>query len=138
MPIDYSKYPPNWKTEIRPAILKRAKNTCEHDGCSFRHLETAWSVESFKTGRFIWVKDFKEAIKISRKEGWSLAEDIMVEDKIIKPVKVVLTIAHLDHDESNFNVSMDRLKAMCQLHHIRYDYEEKQRRTKLKSQDRII
>jgi len=24
MPCDYSKYPPNWKTEIRPRILARA------------------------------------------------------------------------------------------------------------------
>lgn len=29
MPIDYNKYPPNWKTEIRPAVLKRADNKCE-------------------------------------------------------------------------------------------------------------
>ena len=29
MPIDYSKYPDNWKTEIRPAVLKRAGNRCE-------------------------------------------------------------------------------------------------------------
>lgn len=137
MPIDYSKYPPNWKAEIRPAILKRANNTCENERCRFKHLEIVWSVESFKTGRFIWVKDFNDAVKISRKEGWSLAEEIMVQDKIIKPVKVVLTIAHLDHDESNFNVSMDRLMAMCQLHHIQYDYEEKQRRTNLKRNDRL-
>jgi hypothetical protein len=29
MPIDYSKYPPNWKSEIRPRILERACNCCE-------------------------------------------------------------------------------------------------------------
>ena len=27
MPIDYSKYPDNWKTEIRPAILERATDS---------------------------------------------------------------------------------------------------------------
>ncbi len=32
MPIDYSKYPPNWKTEIRPAILKREGNKCKFCG----------------------------------------------------------------------------------------------------------
>ncbi len=32
MPIDYSKYPDNWKTEIRPDILKRADNRCEWCG----------------------------------------------------------------------------------------------------------
>ncbi|QTA83900.1 Uncharacterized protein dnl_63240 [Desulfonema limicola] len=29
MPCDYSQYPENWKTEIRPAILKRAGHCCE-------------------------------------------------------------------------------------------------------------
>ncbi len=29
MPVDWSKYSKNWKTEIRPAILLRAKNHCE-------------------------------------------------------------------------------------------------------------
>jgi hypothetical protein len=27
--IDYNDYPPNWKTEIRPAVLARAGNRCE-------------------------------------------------------------------------------------------------------------
>lgn len=29
MPIDYSRYPPNWKRQIRPAILERAGHRCE-------------------------------------------------------------------------------------------------------------
>ena len=29
MPIDYRKYPPDWKTRIRPDILRRANNRCE-------------------------------------------------------------------------------------------------------------
>ena len=32
MPIDYRKYPKNWKTEIRPRILERAQNKCESCG----------------------------------------------------------------------------------------------------------
>lgn len=32
MPIDYSQYPPNWFTEIRPAVLARANNRCENCG----------------------------------------------------------------------------------------------------------
>lgn len=32
MPCDYSKYPSNWKTEIRPRILARAGNRCERCG----------------------------------------------------------------------------------------------------------
>lgn len=34
MPIDYSRYPRNWLTEIRPRILKRAGQTVtEHAHC---------------------------------------------------------------------------------------------------------
>jgi hypothetical protein len=29
MPTDYKKYPRDWKTEIRPAILARAGNCCK-------------------------------------------------------------------------------------------------------------
>ncbi len=46
----------------------------------------------------------------------------------MKIIKVILTIAHLDHDETNWNVKDDRLKAMCQKCHLQYDTEEKYRR----------
>ncbi len=45
-----------------------------------------------------------------------------------KKVKVVLTVAHLDHDETNESITDERLKAMCQLCHLRYDAKEKYRR----------
>lgn len=45
---------------------------------------------------------------------------------------VVLTIAHLDHDEENHFVKDDRLKAMCQRCHLRYDIEGKKKRRKNK------
>lgn len=47
-----------------------------------------------------------------------------------RQVKVVLTVAHLDHDECNHAVQLDRLKALCQLCHLRYDAAEKARRRK--------
>ncbi|WP_432328880.1 hypothetical protein ACRQ5D_10760 [Mucilaginibacter sp. P25] len=34
---------------------------------------------------------------------------------------VVLTIAHLDHDKENWEVTDDRLKALCQRCHLKYD-----------------
>lgn len=39
--------------------------------------------------------------------------------------KVVLTIAHLDHDVSNFNVKTDRLAALCQPCHLKYDSKQR-------------
>lgn len=111
MPIDYSKYPPNW-SEIRKRILERAGNKCECCG-----LENKSKVNSFKkNGVTVW-------------EDLTYAE--WMHRDCPKHVTVILTIAHLDHDEENHNVTDDRLKAMCQLCHLRYDKEEKQRRRKL-------
>jgi hypothetical protein len=93
MPIDYKKYPPTWKTEIRPRILQRANNCCEVCG-----------VENYS--------------KVKRREGSVFEYE----------VKIVLTISHLDHDETNWDVKDERLKAMCQQCHLRYDAKEKYRR----------
>jgi len=123
MPIDYSNYPKNWLSEIRPRIMKRANNTCEFEGCDFEHTEHVWSVK-YRGKVTGWFRDYHEAIKspitIECKNGKTIPNP--------KPVKVVLTIAHLDHDETNKNITDDRLKAACQLCHLRYDAKEKYRR----------
>ena len=113
MPIDYKKYPSNWVTEIRPRIMKRANNTCEFEGCTFKHKEIVWSVKNGNVRK--WFRNYDDAFKV---------------DPNPKQVKVILTVAHLDHDESNPNVLDDRLKAACQLCHLRYDAKEKQKRLK--------
>ncbi len=78
MPIDYSKYPPNWECEIVPRIKERDGHCC----------------------KFCGIENYTE-----------------------KPngTKVVLTIAHLDHDAENHEVSDDRLAALCQACHLQYD-----------------
>ena len=108
MPIDYKKYPENWLSEIRPRILQRANNCCEE--CGFENYQIVTSYK--ENGVINWVN--------------VAFEDLVPEPK--KDVKVVLTIAHLDHDETNMEVKDDRLKAMCQLCHLRYDAKEKKRR----------
>lgn len=124
MPIDYKKYPKNWLTEIRPRILKRANNTCEFNGCNFKNGEIVWSVKLYDKNKRIWVRTKEEAIKKAIENGWNCE----ISYPIIKKVKVVLTVAHLDHDEENTNVTDDRLKAACQICHLRYDAKEKYRR----------
>lgn len=106
MPIDYKKYPKDWK-ETRERILKRAKNRCECKGeCGLHH------------GRRCVEKNNLPA-------KWAKG-------------KIVLTIAHLDHDEENHNVKDERLKAMCQRCHLRYDTpEKKKRRFNKKHKDQI-
>jgi 5-methylcytosine-specific restriction endonuclease McrA len=78
MPIDYSKYPPNWSTEIVPRIKERDGHKCQFCGI----------------------------------ENYAITP---------KGTKVVLTIAHLDHDNDNHDVTDDRLAALCQRCHLRYD-----------------
>jgi hypothetical protein len=111
MPIDYKKYSADWQ-ERRERILKRAGNKCEDCG-----------VENHSYG--VREKDgsFRE---YSAMEAEAAALD---GDKVIM---IVLTIAHLDHDEENVNVSDDRLKVLCQRCHLRYDVPEKMRRRKNK------
>lgn len=82
MPIDYSRYPPDW-TEIRQAILERADHSCEgspqYPGCRAHNYDPHPVTGS----------------------------------------KVILTIAHLDHDVTNNDQS--NLRAWCQRCHLTYD-----------------
>lgn len=76
MPVDWSKYPENWK-DIRNQILQRAQERCEFCGA------------------------------------------VNYEQHPITGSKVVLTIAHLDHDATNN--SPENLKSLCQKCHLTYD-----------------
>lgn len=120
MPIDYKRYPPNWKSEIVPAVLQRAGHRCET--CGLDNGATVWSIKVWvkHNGRYkprsFWFRSREDA----EREWMSYHKP--------RAVTVVLTVAHLDHDEENHNVNIDRLKAMCQLCHLRYDGREKYRR----------
>ena len=81
MPIDYKKYAPNWKTEIRPAILERAQDKCE----------------------FCGVENHSEGLRDNDGKFWTLDQIIYGEVDFVgnitnEPFKIVLSIAHLDHD----------------------------------------
>ncbi len=128
MPIDYARYPKNWKTEIVPRIIARAENKCEV--CGLRNGQPVFSVPMkikaddgrYKIKRF-WVSEESDFIRM---RPYSLGGDC-------KTVRVVLTVAHLDHDEENHDVQDERLKAMCQSCHLNYDASEKYRRACSKS-----
>lgn len=123
MPIDYSRYPENWKSEIVPRILKRADNKCEW--CALENRQIVQSVTlrlqdvdgRYKRKRFWLVNDsdLRRMLPFSHEKP--------------NPVRVVLTVAHLDHDETNHDVADDRLAALCQYCHLNYDSSEKYRRS---------
>lgn len=121
MPIDYARYPPDWLSETRPRIMARAGNRCEQ--CGLEHNQIVWAAK-------FQIKDEDSRYKL-RSVWFSSKQDAKRENTYwqdVKPVRVILTIAHLDHDEENHEVSDDRLRAWCQICHLRYDAKEKYRR----------
>ena len=95
MPIDYSKYPADWKTAIRPRILERERHRCK------------WC--AVENGANLPARCCNERIFDER--GRCLCGK--------RRPRVVLTIAHLDHDITNNNDS--NLAALCQRCHLTYD-----------------
>lgn len=101
MPIDYKKYPPNWKTEVRPAILARAKNCCELCG-----------VENYAIGVRNPDGAFVELGDDETQHIWAMATGFRV-------FKIVLTIAHKCDD--TMCSDHDHLLALCQRCHLGLD-----------------
>ncbi len=120
MPCDFSKYPPNWKSHIRPKVLERAGNRCEF--CGIKNAAQGYRGES---GTFYNVSRYRAAKM--RKEFEAK------EPGAPKVIKIVLTVAHLDHDITNNDmmqhhgpvlpVQQSNLRALCQKCHLSYDAE---------------
>ncbi len=130
MPIDYKKYPANWM-QLREQVLERANHCCEWPECNIPNYETGYRD---KNGKWYSYKTIDDALNDT---GYDYFENELKNcfDKKgnpTKPIKIVLTVAHLDHDETNPDVNIVRLRAYCQYHHLNYDKEEKKRRRKLK------
>ena len=95
MPIDYKKYPKNWK-EIRARILERANNRCEL--CFAPNKKEVYRIKDY--GEFYGMWTWAEF------QGW-------------KKVKVVLTIHHINGDITDNRDC--NLIALCQRCHLRLD-----------------
>lgn len=105
-PCDYRRYPPDWQ-ERRRRILERSGNHCEECG-----LEN--HVYGYRDGGQFVILDREPT------QEW----DVIQLDGY-RIIRIVLTIAHLDHDEGNWEVDDDRLRAFCQRCHNRYDREHR-------------
>lgn len=98
-------YPKNWKEISQRIRFERAQNKCEF--CGVENYSNGYWIDD----RFVTIQEIFECLDNT--------EDIdsVPEDK--KPIKIVLTVAHLDHDPTNNEES--NLKALCQRCHNRYD-----------------
>ncbi len=128
-PINYQKYPPNWKERVE-RIRKRANNKCEI--CGTPNGATVYAVKAFVRETELNYSGTIERTKYKQRSIWfndyGAALRFAENPKLISEKKVVCTTAHLDHDEGNWDVSDDRLMFMCQMCHLRYDRHEKFRR----------
>lgn len=124
-PENKARYPADWRL-IRDRIVNRARNQCEFCGVRNGALggRTRW-------GRFLPALPVGE--KMLRLEwprpgeyAWCRDGDASVRARIIR---VVLTVAHLDHTPEN--CADENLRALCQRCHLRYDHEHHQQNARL-------
>lgn len=112
MPIDYSLYPKDWRV-IRLRILERAQHKCEFCGVP-NHIEVMRDNE----GK--WLPADEALDQMEKMPYWRFCE---IWGRTQTPTKIVLTIAHIDHDIANN--SDDNLKALCQKCHLAHDTEQR-------------
>jgi len=107
MPCDYSKYPANWKTEIRPRILARAGEVRNEAG------------EIIKEAECEWCKAPNHRYRLFIPGSTRIIYRGPNEVPTSKDVQIILTIAHLDHDLTNNDD--ENLAALCQGCHLKHD-----------------
>jgi 5-methylcytosine-specific restriction endonuclease McrA len=111
------RYPADWKA-IRAGVLMRANNRCER--CLAPNREViARHVDG--TSYMLQRGDVFDA-----DDGRHLGVARGSEYDAQRFVKVVLTVAHLDHDERHNNPN--NLRALCQRCHLRHDARDNARR----------
>lgn len=111
-PENRSRYPANW-SEIRAAILARAGDCCET--CKVANGKRI----ARGAGPFAGTYQADTAEVFDAETGEYIASVRMSEYQVKNMVTIVLTIAHLDHQPENCD--LDNLRALCQMHHLRYD-----------------
>lgn len=118
MPCNYKLYPSNWQ-EIRKRILERDGHCCKT--CKVKNgiyvFRGIWEkIEVFQTADFN-VYRLSDG-ELLTQNPWACI-DPSTGDPAQKAIKIVLTVAHLDHDIKNNQDN--NLAALCQCHHIRHD-----------------
>lgn len=114
-PENKGLYPANWK-QIRTSILARAGNCCEM--CGVRNSAFIFRLAHDPS---VYVYYDRDNDRFYRPDGRELRESDLHHgfDVSKQPSRVVLTIAHLDHNPTNN--AHENLKALCQRCHLKHD-----------------
>lgn len=131
-PANRARYPADWPA-IRAAILERAGRRCEHSDapghrCAARHRALGYwrdgelwrlPVGCEHLQRRIW--RFEPLPQVLRESGVDKPMTLQAADGPLKIIRVILTIAHLDHQPENCDP--ENLRALCQRHHLAHDHD---------------
>lgn len=101
--MDYSKYHPDWKDIIRPAVLKRDQYKCRQ--CDVKHKSRVYKNSR---GKYVECDSFVERWAINQGK---------------KVFTLYLQVAHLDNNKENNNLI--NLLSLCPKCHGKYDKEYK-------------
>lgn len=132
-PENKSRYPPNWK-EITAAIRKRADDKCEFCGAENGAIGYRDTEGKFYGSEVI--------INLMEDKGYDIffhELSNVADAERFTPIKIVLTVAHMDHIPENCEAS--NLKALCQKCHNNYDKDHRKktrRETKYKAQTKLF
>ena len=129
MPCDYSIYPPNWRSEIRPRILHRAGNKCEL--CGAENGATGYRDKGGKWYDWKFIEDeLEEHGRDLFDSDGPLGHCFDKQGNPTHPTKIVLTIAHW-YDQNPANCADGNLKAACQYCHLKRDKDQHQTNARL-------
>lgn len=107
MPMQREHYPADWDA-ISLRIREREAQRCKFCGVE-NHTYGARAIDGS------WVPEGETAMRFEM-------GDISEAEYIRKPKRIVLTVAHLDHDMTNNDES--NLAALCQQCHLRHDAQQ--------------
>ena len=129
MPCDYSKYPPNFRSEIRPRILHRAGNACEL--CEAKNKDYGYRDKAGKWYSSGHCLDLLERTGQDLfDEGEPLSHCWTKDGNPTRPTKIVLTIAHWENKDP-MDCREENLKALCQYCHLKKDKNQHQTNARL-------
>lgn len=113
--MNYKDYAPNWLTEIRPLILRRAGGTGENPAleasCEWCHVKNYLEGKRDRDGNFVSKKQIERMADGTRLKKFGTTTP--------KLFKIIITIAHLNHIKEDNRP--ENLAALCQRCHLNYD-----------------
>jgi len=124
MPVDYANYPKNWKA-IVAAVRERSGDCCEGS--------PAWPSCRIPNGA-VRDKDDRD-VSFLPDVDYGLEVEAWFCDRESRMSIVVLTVGHLDHDASNPDIGLDRLRHWCQRCHNTYDAPHRAQTRYMKARD---